>query len=205
MNIADRIQHLRKVKGVSQEELADKIGVSRQAVSKWESEQSIPDIDKIIIMSTYFDVTTDYLLKGIESPCTEDAKRPDARIFAIVGTVLNFVGVVIAAALWYEQQQPMALVVGLVFMALGCMVFGVGMINSDPRSKTSAQRTFWIINVWLIAFMPLSFVYNVLFTGTTAPYPLLTNPIIAFPLFWLVYIAFCLVMVYFQVRRSARG
>ena len=43
MNTADRIQHLRKVKGISQEELADKIGVSRQSVSKWESEQSLPD------------------------------------------------------------------------------------------------------------------------------------------------------------------
>lgn len=66
MNIADRIQHLRKNKGLSQEELADKVGVSRQAVSKWESEQSIPDIEKIIIMSELFEVTTDYILKGIE-------------------------------------------------------------------------------------------------------------------------------------------
>ena len=40
MNIADRIQHLRKTKGISQEELADKIGVSRQAVSKWESDNN---------------------------------------------------------------------------------------------------------------------------------------------------------------------
>ena len=45
MNIADRIQNLRKARGISQEELADKIGVSRQAVSKWESEQSTPDIE----------------------------------------------------------------------------------------------------------------------------------------------------------------
>ena len=47
MNMADRIQYLRKTKGFSQEELADKMGVSRQAVSKWESEQSTPDIEKI--------------------------------------------------------------------------------------------------------------------------------------------------------------
>ena len=45
MNMADRIQYLRKTKGLSQEELADKVGVSRQAVSKWESEQSTPDIE----------------------------------------------------------------------------------------------------------------------------------------------------------------
>ena len=51
MNIADRIQSLRKQKGMSQIELADAIGVSRQAVSKWESEQAIPDLDKIVAMS----------------------------------------------------------------------------------------------------------------------------------------------------------
>lgn len=66
MNMADRIQNLRKEKNYSQEELADKIGVSRQAVSKWESEQSKPDLEKIIIMSELFGVTTDYILKGLE-------------------------------------------------------------------------------------------------------------------------------------------
>lgn len=66
MNIADRIQSLRKQKGMSQIELADAIGVSRQAVSKWESEQAIPDLDKIVAMSEIFGTTTDYLLKGIE-------------------------------------------------------------------------------------------------------------------------------------------
>ena len=48
MTMADRIQSLRKTKGISQEELADQIGVSRQAVSKWESEQSNPDLEKVI-------------------------------------------------------------------------------------------------------------------------------------------------------------
>lgn len=66
MNIADRIQKLRKAKGISQEQFADVVGVSRQAVSKWESEQSIPDLEKVILMSDYFGVTTDYILKGIE-------------------------------------------------------------------------------------------------------------------------------------------
>lgn len=51
MTIADRIQGLRKSKGISQEQLADVVGVSRQAVSKWESEQTVPDLDKIILMS----------------------------------------------------------------------------------------------------------------------------------------------------------
>lgn len=50
MKLSDRILELRRQKGISQEELADKLGVSRQAVSKWESEQSIPEIDKIVLM-----------------------------------------------------------------------------------------------------------------------------------------------------------
>ena len=74
MTIADRIQTLRKSKGMSQEELADAAGVSRQAVSKWESEQSTPDLDKVVILSEIFDVTTDYLLKGIEPVETIDHK-----------------------------------------------------------------------------------------------------------------------------------
>ncbi len=74
MTIADRIQSLRKAKGMSQEELADRVGVSRQAVSKWESEQATPDLDKVVIMSDIFEVTTDYLLKGIEPVKTDDHK-----------------------------------------------------------------------------------------------------------------------------------
>lgn len=74
MNIADRIKYLRKQKGYSQEELADKVGVSRQAVSKWESEQSTPDLEKIIAMSDIFEVTTDYILKGIEPVSTSNRK-----------------------------------------------------------------------------------------------------------------------------------
>ena len=80
MTLADRIQQLRKQKGISQEELADRVGVSRQAVSKWESEQSVPDMDKIILLSDYFEVTTDYLLRGIEPVPPAEEKKADGRI-----------------------------------------------------------------------------------------------------------------------------
>ena len=63
MIFADKLIRLRKKMGLSQEELAFKMNVSRQAVSKWESAQSIPDLDKIVNLSRVFNVTTDYLLK----------------------------------------------------------------------------------------------------------------------------------------------
>ena len=61
--LAEKIMNLRKQKGWSQEQLAEQLGVSRQAVSKWESGISIPDLDKVVNMSTLFGVCTDYLLK----------------------------------------------------------------------------------------------------------------------------------------------
>lgn len=63
MILADKIIEERKRNGWSQEELASKLGVSRQAVSKWESAGSIPDLQRILQMSELFGVTTDYLLK----------------------------------------------------------------------------------------------------------------------------------------------
>ena len=63
MILADKIIFLRKQQGWNQEQLAEQLGVSRQAVSKWESGTSIPDLDKIIKMSNVFGVATDYLLK----------------------------------------------------------------------------------------------------------------------------------------------
>lgn len=63
MILADKIIDLRKKSGMSQEELAEKINVSRQAVSKWEGAQSVPDLDKILRLSEIFGVSTDYLLK----------------------------------------------------------------------------------------------------------------------------------------------
>ena len=63
MIFADKLIALRKKNGWSQEELAEKMGVSRQAVSKWEGAQTVPDLDKILQMARLFGVSTDYLLK----------------------------------------------------------------------------------------------------------------------------------------------
>ncbi len=63
MILADKIIELRKRNNWSQEELADKLGVSRQSISKWESAQSTPDLERIIAMSELFGVSTDHLIK----------------------------------------------------------------------------------------------------------------------------------------------
>ena len=167
MNLADRIQQLRKSRGISQEELADRIGVSRQAVSKWESGQTSPDLEKIVLLSDYFEVTTDYLLKGV-------------------------FGLIAAAMIWYERQTAAATAAGLILMVAGCVIYGTGILRADGEAKGRAKKTFWSVNVWILPFIPLSMVYNILFGGLgTAPYPILTGPVsgfVGFALFWIVYI-----------------
>ncbi len=81
MILADKIIEERKRIGLSQEELAERLNVSRQSVSKWESAQSIPDINRIIMLAEIFGVTTDYLLKDdavrdVNEPVKESAENP---------------------------------------------------------------------------------------------------------------------------------
>ena len=79
MILADKIIENRKKNGWSQEELAEKLGVSRQSVSKWEGAQAVPDMKKIIQMSEIFGVSTDYLLRDdIETPAAPEVPPVDS-------------------------------------------------------------------------------------------------------------------------------
>ena len=72
MQLSENITQLRKAMGLSQEQLAEQLNVSRQSVSKWETGQSAPELDKLILLSQFFGVSTDELL-GNSTPKTESA------------------------------------------------------------------------------------------------------------------------------------
>ena len=205
MNIANRIQTLRKSRGLSQEELADKIGVSRQAVSKWESEQSFPDIEKIILLSDYFNVTTDYLLKGIEPNADTSKNQLDARISSILGTVLNFIGFVIAIVIWIERQTAISVAIGSVIMAIGCMCFAIGQLMGDNKRK--AIYIFGIVNIWFLSIIPISCVFNAIqgisggYWWTLAPIPQLGNSISAYVMCWIGYFLVCIIFDIAMIKR----
>lgn len=83
MNFAQKLTNLRIQNGYSQEKLAEKLYVSRQAVSKWEVGTTLPETDKIIAISNFFDVSIDYLLKeNINLKYAENLER----------TVIKFLG-----------------------------------------------------------------------------------------------------------------
>ena len=78
MSLGERIQQLRKTGGLSQEQLADKLNVSRQAISKWETDQSSPEIENILALSRVFSISTDELL-GSDAIASAGASEVQAR------------------------------------------------------------------------------------------------------------------------------
>ncbi|MFQ8602866.1 MAG: helix-turn-helix domain-containing protein [Anaerovoracaceae bacterium] len=174
MNMSDRIQYLRKTKGISQEELAYKVGVSRQAVSKWESEQSTPDLEKVIIMSDFFGVTTDYILKGIKPVSDKEQKSKEiaSKILYISSTAFVAVGLLCAFGGWYELQTMEVVAGSMIIQAVGIIGYFIARILSEEKA------TFYVswFNIIGIVFIPISMITGyisilVFKQGWVAPYP----------------------------------
>lgn len=175
MNMADRIQYLRKSKGISQEELADKVGVSRQAVSKWESEQSTPDLEKVIIMSDFFGVTTDYILKGIEPITDKEQKSKEltSKILYILSTTFVTIGLFCAFGGWYAEQTMEAVWGSMIIQSVGIVGYFVARVLSEEKAPFYVN---WL-NIIGVAFMPVSMITGyisafVFKQGRIAPYPI---------------------------------
>lgn len=206
MDLASKIQQLRKAKGLSQEDLADAIGVSRQAVSKWESAQSSPDLDKILSLSDYFGVTTDYLLKDVESPPPILPQKYDAKVFTLLATIINIIGFFVALILMFRWQTNTAVLLGAILMVIGCGIFAVG--QSIGKHKAEAKKQFWLINVWVLSIMPISCLSEFLqgflgrFSTSLVVFPQMNNSILLYLLTWVVYFLFCLALDFYLLKKK---
>ena len=157
MILADKIIDLRKKAGWSQEELAEKLGVSRQSVSKWEGAQSIPDMNKILQLSTIFGVSTDYLLKdsleAAEPLPAEDAETEGA----------TFVSMEEANAfLAYKQESAPRIALGVLLCILSPIVLillgGAQETKRLPLTEMQASMIGLIVLLLMVAGAVLLFV-----------------------------------------------
>lgn len=89
MNFNERLMELRKSKGLSQDELGERLGVSRQTISKWELAQSYPDFQRLVLLSDYFGLTLDELVKGISVQDVRDRNSSDKYIMNIYDDIKN--------------------------------------------------------------------------------------------------------------------
>lgn len=169
-NLADRIQQLRREHGLSQEQLAEKLNVSRQAVSKWESAQAQPELDKILALSELFCVTTDYLLKGSRGTPPEagpaPARRPDAafasRVLYLAALFFLGVGLVCALAAWHEKQTADCIAGGMVVQGIGVVCYGVGRMLSPARPARWMVKAGCAVGLFLPLFVLAGWLTDVL-------------------------------------------
>ena len=146
MTMAERLQRLRKEHHFSQEQLAEKLQVSRQAVSKWENGQTAPDLNNIIAMSNLYEVTTDYILIGRERFPKEnrekDRKRKSGMICLGGGIILTLLlplfakmyqgwmfvteGSSYTNSLYYLKEFPM---LGVTVLAVAGIVIGIWILR----------------------------------------------------------------------------
>ena len=106
MTLGERITYYRGKLGLSQGELAEQLGVSRQSVSKWEGAQSVPDVEKIIMLSQLFGVTTDFLLKD-ELSEEEDYTRENKAKSPVIGAVSGIYWLLVTAVYLFYTFGPM--------------------------------------------------------------------------------------------------
>lgn len=110
--LSEKLLMLRKKRGLSQEQLAEQLQVSRQAISKWETGSSVPESDKLLAISEYFGVTLDYLMKEEADPGSmpEEPTQPESRKEVILGVAVCIAGVfgLISWGLIFLLHPPMA-------------------------------------------------------------------------------------------------
>ena len=136
MILADKIVEQRKKNGWSQEELAEKMDVSRQSISKWESAQSVPDMGRLIRLSQLFGVSTDYLLK-------DELEQPETAPSAEYDSPLRTVSMEEAAAFLQMREENAARIALGVMLCVLCpiaIIFlsGAAEMGRLPLTETQA-------------------------------------------------------------------
>ena len=119
MSLGEQLKKLRESKGFSQEDVAKKIGVTRQAVYKWENDKSYPDIDNLILLSEMYNVTLDELIKGnqnIKEKIHIDEEDEDFEKENEFGFYIGFGLLIMSAFIDYEKIQVVVLVIALFMM-----------------------------------------------------------------------------------------
>ncbi len=97
--LSEKLYKLRKNSGLSQEQLAEQLNVSRQAISKWESGTAVPESEKLIIISEYFKVSVDYLLKDVDEEEQREKERFEDKSRQRAGMLICLAGIV-ALIIW---------------------------------------------------------------------------------------------------------
>ena len=168
MKLSEKILSLRTARGLSQGDLAEKLEVSRQSVSKWETGQSVPDLDKIIKIADLFGVTVDELVREEANPKGQEQSRPEPQVFymekqaqtglalvQIMGIIVEcFGGSMILFGLAGEGRS-------LILVGLMTILWGLSFLF---RKTFSGMILIWLCTIIMLLFVPVAGLFLLVFS-----------------------------------------
>ena len=170
MSLGEKLLDLRKEKHLSQEEVADKLNVSRQTISKWETDQSTPDFDKIMPICELYGITTNELLTGKKQekmPVDNLSKRALGIGLGVLGYFISIVWIMVSVA--YLNINPV-LAAGIFVLLIGISTFIViytGIVyKKEKEEKESVNNSIYkqitsVLSVFTVAiYLLISFLTN---------------------------------------------
>lgn len=204
MNLGERLLELRKSKHLSQEEVAEKLNVTRQTVSKWETDQSTPDFDKIIPLCELYGITSDELLRGTKpeekgqpTRSVNDANNIKRAKGIGISILLYFAAVIwiIIAIPVFKMNPIVATAIFLVIIAIATcyiiytnMVYGKEKTEKEKKKNQLYKRIDSILSlIVLIIYLLISFIT------------------FAWHITWLIWIVYALISEIIKLILSLKG
>lgn len=156
MSLGERLLDLRKKKGLSQEEIAGLLDVSRQTVSKWETDQSTPDFDKIIPICNLYEIDANELLTGeksnVKAPIN-NRKSAKTISLSIVLYILSTVWIIFATATLNKPILGVCIFLIIIALATGLLIYNAILNKKETKQKTREEKLVSQINEIITIFI----------------------------------------------------
>ena len=186
MKLSDKIVGLRKSNGMSQEDLAEELDISRQAISRWESGAAMPDANNILQLSKLFGVTTDYLLNDDYQSDNDLPKVKEVQNDNLGQIMIYLVTLEVMILLMQFMTTFILQNVFFAFLSFLPFVAAIGGFEYTYQKKVSSatektknfRRKCYKISAWLGLYFPIRFVISMLAKLYPRPYSVLLLEVI---------------------------
>ncbi len=206
MSLGNKLLNLRKEKGLSQEEVAEKLNVSRQTISKWETDQSTPDFDKIIPLCELYEITSDELLKGKLSSKDHKSVEVEADDIYDVKSKAKFIGcgviLYFVAVAWIMTSIPVYNMNPITSSAVFILICGVATYliiyanmvygRKEERKRTDKPQIVKIIETILSLVTVCIYLFVSFYSG-------------AWFITWIIWIVYAIVVEIIKLIFCLRG
>ena len=167
MNIGEKIYNLRKKKNLSQEDLASILSVSRQTISKWETGESNPDIDKIVPLCNFFEISTDEFLKGkdivYERKLNKEKRKNKALTFSLCLVIFAIMTILVILLDEIEVSEGIIgsiIMFGITLIGVLLIYYFVGAAKEKKKDKKGSMINKIIGLTTLMIYFLVSFIWN---------------------------------------------